>query len=240
MSKPAPTGGPIVEGRNGSHNPPELFRPPPSQLAFDAAFAVSPPDAGSLPCALAAEVARAFVRLVAAAEPPRVAVAGATAGGGGGTGGASEWLAHYLPRARSTLVMGTAQAAASTREERARQWHSLASSSSSSTPADAGHAKRWECHGWTAQPIDDDPGPEPPGPCRQVLVVLTGRTMQQHLLSFHLSLVLRLVPPPERSSARQQQHREALGADQAASLPPPPPLLLYRISNEVLALALLA
>jgi hypothetical protein len=72
-----------------------------------------------------------------------------------------------------------------------------------------------------------------------VLVVLTGRTMQQHLLSFHLSLVLRLVPPPQRASARQQQHQEALGADQAASSPPPPPLL-YRISNEVLALALLA
>jgi hypothetical protein len=220
---------PANGNRRGNHGqPPAAFRPEPPAAR---AFAVSPLDGGPFPSDLAAAVARTFLQLISA--PP----------GGPSDDGVSEWLSHYVPQARSTLIMGTAQAVANTSEERHKQWQSLSSSSASalspaSSPTSASYVKLWECHGWVAQElVDDDDGDDrtrtagrvdsPHTRRHRVLVVLTGRTMQQHPLSFHLSLILQRVQrPPQQQQPSDPRH-------------PSSALAAYRISNEILALALI-
>jgi hypothetical protein len=175
-------------------------------------------EVDAYPQSVAALVAHAFQRLIAVVGAPD---------------GAAGWLSYYAPNARSTLIMGTAQAIAHTHDERLRQWRSLSASSAaagaSATEAEADLApggngggiagKRWECSGWTAQAVAGEAGAA--GIPHDVLVVLAGRTLQQHLLSFTLTLLLQCRRPRQLNGGGQ----------------PSPPA--FQISNEILSLALL-
>jgi hypothetical protein len=166
-------------------------------------------ELASFPQSLAALVALSFQRLISVVGAPD---------------GVAEWLSYYSPNARSTLIMGTAQAVASTHDERWRQWQSLSPLSAAGTTADEAAVpvgndsagKRWECSGWTAQAVVAESDTLWPP---DVLIVLAGRTLQQHLLSFNLTLLLTCKRPTQVNGG----------------VPP----LTFQISNEILALALL-
>ena len=186
-------------------------------------FTLSPVDRIAFPGSLADRVAATFRLLVAT-----------TTSSGGGTSRIAEWLAHYDPTAPSTLVMGTAQAVATSHADKLRQWYSLTTTAPPAAPTSPdGHnpssssphpATRWDCQGWTAQVLPSDSVATATAPAALVLVVLTGRTWQQHLLAFQLTLVLR--------------EERATMANSPIPLVPPPPGS-YRICNEILCLSLL-
>lgn len=101
------------------------------------------------PAVLATQVAARFVQLLA-------------------LGQVADWLGHYTPTACSSLLMGSAQVASVSLDDKLRQWQSLAS-------------PQWECHGWTIQRTSTS----------GFLVVLTGRTVQKlECLAFSLTLIL--------------------------------------------------
>jgi len=160
---------------------------------------------------LAALVALSFQRLISVVGAPD---------------GVAEWLSYYSPNARSTLIMGTAQAVANTHDERRRQWQSLSPLSAAGTTAaeaavpvgNDSAGKRWECSGWTAQAVVAESDTLSPP---DVLIVLAGRTLQQHLLSFSLTLLLQCKRPAQVNGG---VHTSPLS---------------FQISNEILALALL-
>jgi hypothetical protein len=81
-----------------------------------------------------------------------------------------QWLAFYLERAPSTLMVGQANALCSSPEERSRQWKAL-------------QQPFWECQGWTSQDCGNF----------RTLLVLTGRTMQP-TGTFYYNLTLMLTP----------------------------------------------
>jgi hypothetical protein len=81
-----------------------------------------------------------------------------------------QWLAFYLERAPSTLMVGQAHALCSSPDERRQQWEAL-------------QQPFWECQGWTSQDCGN----------YQTLVVLTGRTMQP-TGTFFYNLTLMLTP----------------------------------------------
>jgi hypothetical protein len=113
------------------------------------------------PQALAASVAAIFIQSLPA-------------------GNLLSWIGYYLPSCPKVLLMGSAQAACVSPQDRLAQWQSLANAP-------------WECQGWTIQTLAGVASES------NYLVVLTGRTIQRETecLAYNLTLVLTRVSGPK-------------------------------------------
>lgn len=193
-------------------------------------------------------VATTFVRTVCASSSAVVVVAGS-----GGhprnithhrNARLGEWLSHYAPTAKKSLLVGSAQATCHTSLERQQQWQSLVlaknSGDSNSNSTGDGADSIWECHGWTVQPVaslsttttnninnssnkhdvTDDRS------SAAALVVLTGRTLPT-ITAGWLSYTLTLLLWPSPS---------APPCTGTTTVPPPPQQQQYVIVNDVLTL----
>ena len=132
----------------------------------------------------------------------------------------AQWLAKYHASALKLLLFGTAQAQAQTPADRQQQWESLlynphphhnnnnnnnnnnntSTGESSSQQAAAAPPittttttmTPWDCQGWAVQPLLRMGPPLHDNSLEGLLVVLTGRTVQQgEVLTYHLTLTLR-------------------------------------------------
>ena len=126
----------------------------------------------------------------------------------------AQWLAKYHASALKLLLFGTAQAQAQTPADRQQQWESLLynphphhNNNNSNTSTGESSSQQaaaappittttttmtpWDCQGWAVQPLLSPP-PQSSSLLEGLLVVLTGRTVQQgEVLTYHLTLTLR-------------------------------------------------